>query len=870
VSLNDFPSHVTRLRKALLNYKEEQQLHFLSKQPILKILDEQTSCHDKVLLDLWSHLCLQNHSNLSLCALGGYGNRLLFPGSDIDLLILHQNINEAQQQLIAQFITHCWDVGLKISHSIRNFQDCEQQAKNDDSFYTALLSFRLITGNQGLFDEIQCSIKDQKWRKFNDFFKTKCQERIKRISDYTHTEYNLEPNLKEGSGGIRDLNLMEWLMSQKFGHNDQNILSDYYQFSDHDIALYLQSKIFIYQTRFALHMVSKNKSERLYFQYQEKIADLFKITGDSLNQKIGILMKKYYTASAQIANMVDYIVQFHTEQIILYASPHKEKIDDCFEILDGYLNTVDTQVIVQSPEILLKLFHIFSSNNLTGLTSQTIKAIHRAIQNNRIDFLNTSSCKKIFIQILQQKNNVHKTLLLMHKLGVLQAYIPEFKHITGQMQYDLFHQYTVDAHTLILTKNLDEAFNHVNNLSALYNKCMNEITQREVLYIAGLFHDIGKGHQVDHCQLGFDLCYKFCQAHELSDEISDLCSWLVKNHLLMSYTAQHHDIWDVDVIKEFAQKIQTKQKLAYLYLLTAADMMATNSSLWNSWRQALLSELFQATVLWLKDNQQHDLLQSNNVQIVKEKVYKILDAKYHIRDTNRINQIWQQFQDQYFIHENAHRIAWHTQVILEDQQKNNHTSVAMQSHWSQAATDLFIYCNYHSLIFAKVCALLEKSFLSIVEARVHSYNSTISLNFVVINTNSTQISYKRVKQVQNKVIQLLSKIHDDSIVLPSRHISRAIRFFSKQHRIEIKNDSPLQLTVIEIHAPDFPGLLARIALAFLTLEIEVLSAKINTLGNKIEDIFYVVETHTRLPLGNNRFCEAQKIISRAITGVTLL
>jgi [protein-PII] uridylyltransferase len=689
----------------------------------------------------------------------------------------------------------------------------------------------MLTGRTRNFNELQDNIIHQTLWTFEAFFAAKFQERESRESRYQHAEYLLEPNIKDSLGGLRDISLIHWLMIKKYHCDDIKTLIENQDINEDEYESLNNASEFLLRIRYALHLIATKTTDRLYFEYQEILAQKFGFQAKTLNKTLSLFMQEYFRNITCIRDIADLLCQHYKEQIT--------------QISDKQYIKISNETALDKSEYLLSLFLQVAKNDAKGFCADSSRTIIKYMKSIPVDYFSKDQSQKIFLHILQADFS-STAIALMHRLGVLKRYIPAFASISGQMQYDLFHLYTVDAHTLLVLHNIqffyqNEAFDKFELLSSCKNN-----KKREILYLSALFHDIGKGQGGDHSKIGASIVLQFCKLHSLNEEDSSLVSWLVNNHLLMSMTAQSKDIFDEKVIANFANIVKTPQRLGYLYLLTVADIVATNPTLWNHWRAALLQDLYLTTIKKLEDKNQNKNTQSNSIDNIKQKIIDIGGFNAQL-----VELLWQDFHDEYFTNETLSNIAWQTSELLKAKAEQKTFTIALRTHHNQVGTEILIYAKENVNLFASICATMEKVFLNIVQARITTTRNHYSLqSFIVLDISGTPITGpQRLSEIRHSLEMLLKPLanqnSDLKIPFVSRHVPRNLKFFSMNTKIRISTTKSKDKTIIRMDAPDFPGLLARIGETFVKNNVILHSAKINTLGNKVEDVFYISDPNTQ-------------------------
>ena len=605
----------------------------------------------------------------------------------------------------------------------------------------------------------------------------------------------------------------------------------------------------MWRLRYGLHLLSKRKEDRLLFDKQRDLAAIFGLEDDDKSLAIEKLMQQYYRAVATLRELNDLLLQ-HFEEAILRAGEKTEisKINNRFQIRNSYIEACNDQIFNRFPFALIEVFVLMAQNpDIQGVRASTIRLIreHRELIDDdfRHDIRNTT----LFMELLRSPHNLTAQLRRMARYGILGRYLPEFGAITGKMQHDLFHIYTVDAHTLQVVENmrrfrLPEAEENFPIAAHIANK----LPKIELLYIAGLYHDIAKGRGGDHSQLGMDDAVNFCERHHLSSWDAKLVSWLVGKHLLMSMTAQRRDISDPEVIHDFALQVGDKLHLDYLYALTVADINATNPTLWNAWRASLLRQLYLSTKKELRRGLENPIDRADRIKDKQESALTKLSDKGVDRDA--VLAIWQNTDDEYFVRESVANIVWHTESIDEHNRNNpdQETLVLVQDttdSLAEGATHIFIYTINRSHLFASSAAAMEQLGLNIHDARIFTSAKNYCMNtYSVLNSDGEALGDNpdRIAEIKSLLCEYLAE-PSAHLRVPRKRQPRKLKHFGQQIEIDLINKDEQDFSILEVNGIDQPGLLAAIGKVFAEQDIQLLNARIATLGERVEDLFYVTD-----------------------------
>ncbi len=861
-------------KKALQQAREELDRRFRQGTSIRQLVESRAWLIDQILGSAWSRFSWPAPQSIALVAVGGYGRGELHPFSDIDLLILVEGCPEHVQEPISQFLTLLWDIGLEVGQSVRTVEECAREARTDLTIITNLMESRTLTGPDRLRQAMQAATSPAQMWPAAEFFLAKQKEQWQRHDKYNDTEYNLEPNVKGSPGGLRDIQTVFWIARRQFGITDLSTLVQKGFLQEAEYTLLTSCQEFLWKVRYALHMLAGRAEDRLLFDYQRQIASLLGFQDNDAKLAVERLMQGYYRVVMEVAEVTDLIKQYFEEVIL---SPDDQAparaLNSHFQIRNGYLELTHEQVFEQAPSALLEIFVILARHpEARGLSATTIRQLrdHRYLIDDhfRADPANT----RLFIELLRSPEGIHRNLRRMNRYGILGRYLPEFGQIIGQMQHDLYHIFTVDAHTLNLIKHLRKLRHpEVAEKYSLASKLLDKLPKPELLYMAALYHDIAKGRGGDHSELGAVDAQRFCERHQLSAQDAHLVVWLVRNHLVMSTTAQRKDLSDPQVINEFARLAGDENRLNYLYLLTVADINATNATLWNSWRASLLRQLYTETKRALKRGLENPL--ERDEQIRHSQMAALDQLVRSGTDPDDAEELWAQLGDDYFLRYTSADIAWHTEAIIEHPRDAGPLVLIKETTQREfeGGTQIFIYAQDQHDFFAVTVAEIDQLNLSIYDARILTSTSQFTLDtYIVLEADGSPIGYnpERTEQIRQVLTEGLRN-PDDYQTIIRRRVPRQLKHFTFPPRVSIHNEIRQDQTLIEITAPDRPGLLARIGSLFRDFALSVQNARIATLGERVEDVFCVTDTHNR-PLTDPALCARleQAIIEQLSAGNT--
>ena len=776
-----------------------------------------------------SDLC--SIKDFGIFSVGGYGRGELHPFSDIDLLLLSEsNLSTGEQKKIEKFISLLWDLGLDIGHSVRTLEQAKKQAREDIFTMTNMLEFRKLTGSEDLH-KMYLDIIDTKnlWRN-KSFIQEKIKEQIERHETFNNTSYNLEPDIKSSPGGLRDIHTIDWLIKNSLRSvSEKEKLSGALTFDERKELN--KAKYWLWVIRYLTHIEANREEDRLLFEHQIPVAMKLFPSSKTSNQAAEKLMHRYYRSSLSVSEINSTFIQNIKENYDLTKFSRKKNLDSNFFIKNNLIHLYEMDGFKKNPSLLLELFIKLSENpTVKGIGSQTLRALKR--DRDLIDSKFRSNKKNIllFLKLLKSKRLLVTQLEKMKDLGILGRYLPEFGRITGQMQYDLFHIYTVDAHTLEVLRNMRwMSLGKSEERFPLASKLINKLPKLEILYISGLYHDIGKGRGTDHSNLGKSIVNSFCKRHLFPEEDTLLIEWLVENHLLMSVTSQKKDLSNNSVVKEFAEKVGNLETLDYLYCLTVADVSATNPSLWNSWNASLLRELYDKTKLYFRDS----VLLNESIHEQKKKALKSL-KKFK---KSKVEDLWDRFYPDYFERSDHLDLCQHAEIILSHE---NRTVVKIIEKEQESLSSIFIHTKDRANLFATIIGILDSENINFVDAKLYGMRDGFCTDLITISNKEEKVALESEKATT--LIDKLNEALNQQLLKPKivkRRSPRHLKHFQIPTEINFHHDMANRWTDLEISTADRPGLLASICQVFLKHGAVIKKARIATYGEKAEDRFSI-------------------------------
>ncbi|MBP7916883.1 MAG: [protein-PII] uridylyltransferase [Arenimonas sp.] len=789
---------------------------------------------DRIVVAAW-RLCVGDQAGVALAATGGYGRGELYPHSDIDILVCaDEHVQAGIEEDVGRFFSLLWDSGLKLGQAVRSVAQCIEAGQQDVSTFTALLETRCLAGDAAVYQALKQAMQSPDIYSAVDYFNAKRLEQRQRHAKFHNTADNLEPNLKEGPGGLRDFHTLTWLAKKLYGVNSLAGLAPLGLLGDAEWEALRNNWRVVARLRFGLHLICRRVEERLLFDHQKNLAELFGLADRPESLAVEQLMQEFFRSAAILLRINDRLLQRFEEHL----APEQllVPINGRYVLKNGYLLALDSSFGRQGMPAVFELFSVWGAQaQCKGLHSDTARGLAESLGGIKPYVGQLESTRAAFVALLSEPQGV-LSLQRMARLGILARYLPEFGQVTGRMQYDLFHVYTVDQHTLNVLEFLRRFGQGRQEGFSLAHEAFVRLRKPHLIWLAGLFHDIAKGRGGDHAELGAGDFQRFAEAHLLPVADRELVQWLVQQHLLMSLTAQKFDISDPEIINGFARKVADREHLDYLYVLTCADIAGTSPKLWNAWKDQLLADLYSATRYVLRVGLEHPL----NAEDIRQEsrnmaMAKLMDMGFNEAD---VSALWNTYPSDAFLRYRPEQLVWQTQGVLPT--IGSPTQILVRELAGGDSLEIFVRTPDKDGIFSGLMATLDRLNLGVLHARLLPSSDGHALdNFITLKGSHTPDG-KRVAQT------LSAALKDPAHIKPAKHmLPRQLKHFKTATRIEFSQQPDARRTLMSLVCADRPGLLADIAFVLLQRRIRVHDARIATFGERAEDIFVLSDRDDR-------------------------
>ena len=852
---------IRTLKSALGDADECLQKKFHAKDDVNQLVKARAWVVDRLILYAWHNL-IPDDEDISLVAVGGFGRGELHPHSDVDLLILLADSTPADElrTAIEAFVTLLWDAGFYLGHSVRTLEACVSEAKKDVATATSLMESRLLSGRKDtMLEMLDATAANQVWSAA-EFFDAKFAEQVQRHQQYHDTAYNLEPNIKESPGGLRDIQMIGWVAKRHFNTQSLHTLVERGFLTESELQDLKDGRTFLWEIRFALHLLAGRGEDRLLFEFQRQIAEHFYPADDSLHPNAGVerFMQRYYRTVMQNERLNEMLLQLFSEELLPQEYLPLEDLGDDFSVSLGFLEVSSDDLFKRRPVAIMELFLLLAKHErLRGVRASTIRLIRDNLHLVDESFRADPQARQYFFELFCQPSGVYTQLQRMNRYGVLAAYIPAFANIVGRMQFDLFHVYTVDQHILFVVRNLRRfAYGKYRSEFPHAEDIFQQIDHPEILYLAALFHDIAKGREGDHSTLGAQDALSFCLNLPIKEEHAERVAWLVEQHLVMSQTAQRRDITDPETLRGFCEIVGTQARLDYLYLITIADIAATSPKLWNNWKGSLLWELYTITSRALAEGSSNIFDREHHIQKSKAEVRDRLLEKG--LDLQAVDTLWASLPQDVFLSYSGDQLEWTATKVLS-LTPGYPVLVAIREVKKQGISELLVHAPDYDGLFSAVTTVIDEIGLDVLSARVGITTSGKSFDlFQLMDGNAQGLNDIDCNRLKTRLRKVLADAEIPKPVV--RRLPRRLRPFKSAPQIHFSAAHGGEKTLMDLTCSDRPGLLSDISLAFNACGIRIHDSKITTMGDRVEDAF-ILSDKQNAPL--NR--DARALLRKTLT-----
>lgn len=815
---------------------------------------------DELIEEIYSYVAAYVHpaseakqgQAFAIVAVGGYGRGTLAPGSDIDLLFLvPESKRQDAERVIEAALYMLWDLGQKVGHATRSVTECLRHAREDMTIRTALLESRLILGDPCLFENLQRRFEKEIMRKTAaEFVAAKLAERDARIALAGRSRYLVEPNVKEGKGGLRDLNTLFWIVKYVYRLRDQADLSGAGLFSHFEYQLFRRCEEFLWRVRCQLHFLTGRAEERLTFDYQRRVAERlgYKARGGLSN--IERFMKHYFLIAKYVGDLT---------AIVCAALEHKQAkplarldrfrpwrrkraavLTGDFEIENGRITVKGPEAFARDPVNLIRLFWLADRNSL-AIHPEATRNVTRSLKLVDAQLRANPEANRLFLEILTSRNEPEIVLRGMNESGVLGRFIPDFGRIVAMMQFNMYHHYTVDEHLLRAVGNLAELESQrLASELALETGLLQSIASRRALFVALFLHDIAKGRVEDHSLAGAAVARSLSPRLGLSEAETETVSWLVENHLLMSDTAQRRDLADRKTISIFAERVQTIERLKMLFVLTVCDIRAVGPGVWNNWKAQLLRALYWETEVVLAGG--HSMLShQDRVAQAREELRRALPGWSGLD----FEAYAARLPKAYWLKATLEQKILHAKLLNMTEAAISAPVTDIRTGQERGVTELTVIAPDHARLLSILAGSCAAMGANIVDAQIFTTADGLALDTLFIS-RAFEYDEDELRRARNIVLTIERALSGqiklrDLVTMKKKQGQTRHEIFHIPAEVAIDNSLSSRFTVLEVSGLDRPGLLYELTAAISRLNLNIASARIATFGEKAADVFYVTD-----------------------------
>jgi [protein-PII] uridylyltransferase len=781
---------------------------------------------------------------MSIIAYGGYGRGELAPKSDVDLLfVLPYKKTPRSEQMVEHMLYTLWDLGLKVGHATRSLDDCIRQAKADMTIRTGLLEARFVWGEQSLFRELRRRfLKDVAASTGPDFVEAKLRERDERHRRMGDSRYVLEPNVKDGKGGLRDLHTLFWLGKYLYGVNDVAKLIDEGLFTRKEVDRFAKAQDFLWTVRCHLHYLADRPEERLTFDLQPELARRMGYRDHAGTSGVERFMKHYFLIAKDVGDLTRIFcaaleARHQRRGLLRLATGLFSRDVEGFIARGGRITVASESHFAKKPIEMLRLFEVALRRKL-DIHPEALRLITRNLRRIDDKLRRDPEANRLFLQMLTAKEGAELTLRRLNEAGVFGRFVTDFGRVVAQMQYDMYHVYTTDEHTIRAIGILNQIEQgELSKDHPLSTDVIHNVLSREVLYVAVLLHDIAKGRGGDHSLIGAEIAKKLCPRFGLTAEQTETVTWLVLYHLLMSNVAFKRDLTDPKTIQDFVALVKSPERLRLLLCLTVADIRAVGPGRWNNWKATLLRDLYYRAEAVMVGGQASEIRKDASEQIVARLRSQLADWP-----EDRLRAHIDRGHAAYWLSYDLATLAQHARFIREAEAAGLPLAIDRRVEAERSVTEITIYTTDHPGLFSRIAGALAVSGANIVDAKINTLNNGMALDSFLVQDESGEAFARPDKLAKLSVLieQTLSGRLRPLAELGKRQpMQTRTRVFTVEPRVLIDNKASSRHTVIEVNGRDRPGLLYAVTRALANLSLQVYAAKISTYGEQVVDVFYV-------------------------------
>ncbi len=785
-----------------------------------------------------------------IAATGGYGRGELAPFSDIDLLFLLPYKRTARVEQVVEYMLYMlWDLGLKVGHAVRSVDECIRQSKADITIRTAVLEARYLWGPHKLFIDLKKRfLKEVVAGTGTEFVEAKLAERDNRHQKLGDSRYVLEPNLKDGKGGLRDLQTLFWIAKYLYRVDDVAELVEKGVLLPEEAQRFAKAQNFLWTARCHIHYLTGRMEDRLTFDVQAEIGRRMGYTEHAGTKGVERFMKHYFLTAKDVGDLTRiFCAALEAElkrppkfNILRLANLARRRDIEGF-MLDGErLNVRHDRQFRDQPLDMIRLFHVAQDNDL-DIHPNALRAITRSLTAIGPKLRNDPEANRLFLEIMTGKKDPEITLRRMNEAGVLARFLPDFGRVVAQMQYDMYHVYTVDEHTLFALGILHkiEAGMLTEELP-LSSEVIHKVVSRRALYVAMLLHDVAKGRGGDHSVLGARVAEKLCPRLGLTAEETETVAWLVRWHLAMTYTAFKRDLEDDKTVRDFVEIVQSPERLRLLLVLTVADIRAVGPGRWNNWKATLLRELYNRAEEVMAGGLSAEG-RERRITIAQGLLRDLLAADFTPEDIDHHLTLG---YPAYWLSFDAETLAHNARVVRDAERDGRPLTVETRVDRGRAITEVTIYTTDHHGLFSRLSGALAASGADIVDAKIFTMTNGMALDVFSVQDAVNGGAFEGGDKLARLAVTIERVLGGD--LKPLRELANRrttlntrTRVFHVAPRVLIDNNASTTHTVIEVNGRDRPGLLHSLTRALTNLSLQISSAKIATYGEKAVDVFYV-------------------------------